>query len=258
MNRLGKLSASVIIFTVVAVATGITVGWLLTKDDTATDLSNPKISAKDYQLEQNINFFMESQAEDSVLGRDNYYCANILYASDETYAYAWIYCSGFEANADGSLRQDMAFSSPIRLVYNQIDLQILDFQKPGDGENYDSSLKALFPSEIYALTPPTNEAIAALDIQIRGKAVAVSLIKAQYPQLADYPSDNLPPRSILVEYDGQYYVAFIQNGSGVPIISARCFAIGANEIISEIGSFEPLTGQSPALNISAKTCQPVS
>ncbi len=73
------------------------------------------------------------------------------------------------------------------------------------------------------------------------ESAVINLIKAKYPSLSGYPSDNLPPRSIRTEFDKIntiWYVGFIQEGSGVPIISAKCFVVNANQEISENGSFE--------------------
>ena len=59
---------------------------------------------------------------------------------------------------------------------------------------------------------------------------AIRILQDTYPELAAYPSDGLPPRSIRTEQapDG-WYVAFIQEGSGLPILSARCYYVGNNQ-----------------------------
>lgn len=88
---------------------------------------------------------------------------------------------------------------------------------------------------------------------------AVSAIKERYSELADYPSDSLPPRSITIEEDSRgIYVAFIQNGSGRPIIGARCFLVERNGIITEIGQFSPSTTTSVSHPFSAKECTVLS
>jgi len=85
---------------------------------------------------------------------------------------------------------------------------------------------------------------------------AVSAIKARYAELADYPSDSLPPRSITTEKDSKgIYVAFIQNGSGRPIIGARCFLVTSNGTITETGQFSPPTTDLSMTSFSAKACQ---
>ncbi|MFW5720170.1 MAG: hypothetical protein ACOCXT_04055 [Candidatus Dojkabacteria bacterium] len=88
------------------------------------------------------------------------------------------------------------------------------------------------------------------------ESIAVSLIQAKYPSLTEYPSDNLPPRSIKSEYDkasSTWYVGFIQEGSGVPIISAKCFAVSANQEIKETGSYE--NTETLKNQISVRNCQ---
>jgi hypothetical protein len=61
---------------------------------------------------------------------------------------------------------------------------------------------------------------------------AIGLVRSTYPELQGYPSDGLPPRSIRTEHDqGGWYVAFIQEGSGLPILSARCYYVGNNRTV---------------------------
>jgi hypothetical protein len=55
---------------------------------------------------------------------------------------------------------------------------------------------------------------------------AISTIKNNYSEFKEYPDNNLPPKSIKTEKgpDG-WYVAFIQEGSGRPIIDVSCFLV---------------------------------
>jgi hypothetical protein len=56
---------------------------------------------------------------------------------------------------------------------------------------------------------------------------AIRIVHNTSPELEAYPSDELPPRSIRTEKaPGGWYVAFIQEGSGLPILSARCYYVG--------------------------------
>jgi hypothetical protein len=53
---------------------------------------------------------------------------------------------------------------------------------------------------------------------------AIEIMQNRFPELKDYPSDKLPPKSIKAEKaDDGWYVAFVQEGSGVQIIDARCY-----------------------------------
>jgi hypothetical protein len=55
---------------------------------------------------------------------------------------------------------------------------------------------------------------------------AIRIVHNTYPELEVYPSDELPPRSIRTEKaPGGWYVAFIQEGSGLPILSAQCYYV---------------------------------
>ena len=83
---------------------------------------------------------------------------------------------------------------------------------------------------------------------------AIRLVQRQYVVYKDYPTDTLPPRSIQAEQaaDG-WFLAFIQNGSGLPILSANCFFVKHDGSVEERGEYLPEKGDT-SLHISAKTC----
>lgn len=64
---------------------------------------------------------------------------------------------------------------------------------------------------------------------------AIETIKSKYPELKEYPTDKLAPKTIKTEKatDG-WYIAFIQEGSGVPVISAECFWVKNDDSVIEI------------------------
>lgn len=65
------------------------------------------------------------------------------------------------------------------------------------------------------------------------RSEAISYLQDKYPELKEYPSDNLPPKSIRTEKDkDDWYVAFVQEGSGRPIISAKCYRIKSDKSIT--------------------------
>ena len=69
---------------------------------------------------------------------------------------------------------------------------------------------------------------------ILSESKAIEIIKNRFPELKEYPSDKLPPKSIKTEKaDDGWYVAFIQEGSGVPIIGARCYWVKNNNKIMQ-------------------------
>lgn len=70
---------------------------------------------------------------------------------------------------------------------------------------------------------------------IISESKAIETIKNKYPELKEYPSYKLAPKSIKTEKTGDgWYVAFIQEGSGVPIIDARCFFVKNDNSIMQI------------------------
>jgi len=65
---------------------------------------------------------------------------------------------------------------------------------------------------------------------------AIRIVQNTDPELGAYPSDDLPPRSIITEQaPGGWYVAFIQEGSGLPILSARCYYAGNDRTVRLTG-----------------------
>ncbi|MFA6382465.1 MAG: hypothetical protein WCX08_04330 [Candidatus Buchananbacteria bacterium] len=88
------------------------------------------------------------------------------------------------------------------------------------------------------------------------ESAAIEIIRNQFPEMGDYPSDNLPPKSIKTEpADGGWYVAFIQEGSGVPVISARCFLVKNDKSLMQRKYDSP--GNILAGDFSAKECRVV-
>jgi len=66
---------------------------------------------------------------------------------------------------------------------------------------------------------------------------AVRIVQEAYPDLKGYPADSFPVRSIRTERAPEgWYVAFIQEGSGVPVISARCYCVGNDRNVTLTGA----------------------
>lgn len=87
------------------------------------------------------------------------------------------------------------------------------------------------------------------------EARAIGILKAAYPEFADYPSDSLPPRRIVAEQAPEgWYVAFEQMGSGRPIISVKCFLVSQSGNIAKTGEFNPEINDT-RLDVSPRTCK---
>jgi len=83
---------------------------------------------------------------------------------------------------------------------------------------------------------------------------AISILKKDYPEYQNYPNDNLPPQSIRTDEDiDGWYISFVQEGSGRPIIKAKCFFVDNNGNIRVIGEFEPKIGDIDG-DFSIRTC----
>lgn len=76
------------------------------------------------------------------------------------------------------------------------------------------------------------------------KSEVISLLKAAYPSYKNYPNDNLPPQSIQTKQSSNgWYVAFVQEGSGRPILEAKCYFVSNDESITFIGEYLPKVGE---------------
>jgi len=82
---------------------------------------------------------------------------------------------------------------------------------------------------------------------------AISLLKAAYPEFKNYPNDNLPPQSIQTKQASNgWYVAFVQEGSGRPILEAKCFLVRQDKTITSIGEYSPKVGDDSLDDLSGK------
>jgi len=86
------------------------------------------------------------------------------------------------------------------------------------------------------------------------EAEAITMVKEHYPELKDYPSTTLPPRSIRTEQSAEgWYIAFIQEGSGRPVIAARCYLV--NQEVSIKGTYTLQPGPEDTKVFSARSCK---
>ena len=93
----------------------------------------------------------------------------------------------------------------------------------------------------------------AANNQMISEEESISLIKKRYPQLQDFPSDGLPPKIIRSEKSSYgWYVMFETQGSGIPIIEAKCFLVDNAKIVYQIGKYKN-TGDMKN-DLSVKTC----
>ena len=93
----------------------------------------------------------------------------------------------------------------------------------------------------------------AANNQMISEEEAIYLIKKRYPQLQDFPSDGLPPKIIRSEKSSYgWYVMFETQGSGIPIIEAKCFLVDNAKIVYQIGKYKN-TGDMKN-DLSVKTC----
>lgn len=82
---------------------------------------------------------------------------------------------------------------------------------------------------------------------------AVFIVKNAYQKYDNYPNENLSPQSIRTEKEPNgWYVAFVQEGSGRPIIGAQCYFVNKKREISYLGEFKSSSNET---NFSLKDCR---
>lgn len=99
--------------------------------------------------------------------------------------------------------------------------------------------------------------IDLLDTAPLEEQVAVTTVQGMWAELADYPSDNLPPRRIQTERETDgWYVAFLTEGSGVQgILDAHCYFISDAKEVMKIGDFRA-GDVAPPKSLDLSLCQP--
>lgn len=85
---------------------------------------------------------------------------------------------------------------------------------------------------------------------------AISLAKAKHPELAAFPSEGLPPRSIGSEpAGGGWFLSFESHGSGVPfVLDAACYKVTEDGAVAKIGEYKKPANADGAQWISPRTC----
>jgi len=92
---------------------------------------------------------------------------------------------------------------------------------------------------------------------ILSESKAIETIKNQFQELKEYPSDKLAPKSIKTEKAANgWYVAFVQEGSGRPIISAKCYLVDNQKNIMSEKTYNPTIGEDSTAEFSPITCSP--
>jgi hypothetical protein len=83
---------------------------------------------------------------------------------------------------------------------------------------------------------------------------AIRILKEKYPEFKDYPNYKLIPQVIQTESSREgLYVAFVQEGSGRPILYATCFFVKNDGATSKVGEYLPKIGEDK-MSFSLKTC----
>ena len=80
------------------------------------------------------------------------------------------------------------------------------------------------------------------------------LIQNRYPTFKTYPSNQTPKKTIKTKKeDIGWYISFVQEGSIRPVLYAKCFFVGDDDIVQTIGEYEP-SGLDYNTNFSLKSC----
>jgi hypothetical protein len=137
-------------------------------------------------------------------------------------------------------------------------------------EDSKASLNGCRPSQKIVVRPDYSQAVCVfadsveklgqrgwiVDEQRISEEFAISLVKNQYPELQDFPSDGLPPKIIRSEKSNDgWYVMFETQGSGRPLIEAKCFLIDNSKTVTLTGKYTPEIDDMQ-VTLSLKTCTP--
>lgn len=80
--------------------------------------------------------------------------------------------------------------------------------------------------------------IVYVKVQKLSEDQAISILKNTYPEFKNYPRYDFPPEVITTEKGAHgWYVAFSIEGSGIPIIHAKCFFVDDSQNITSLGEF---------------------
>lgn len=106
---------------------------------------------------------------------------------------------------------------------------------------------------VFVVLFPATKVVSPI---IMNESTAIAVIQDQFPTLKDYPSDDLAPRSIHTEQARNgWYIAFVQEGSGRPIIRVQCYFVDTTEKVTSTGVFSPEDSVHTVEDISFKNCQ---
>lgn len=88
------------------------------------------------------------------------------------------------------------------------------------------------------------------------EAQAIELIRTHYPELNDYPNPGLPTRRIRLQPapDG-WDVAFMQLGSGRPLLSAKCVHVRSDRALEERGMFQSTSEMTSFSELDLHSCR---
>ncbi len=70
------------------------------------------------------------------------------------------------------------------------------------------------------------------------------LIEIKYPDFRDYENqESFAGHAVATDSrDGDFYVAYLELGSGIPIVNATCFQVDEQKTVKRIGSFPHPSG----------------
>lgn len=104
---------------------------------------------------------------------------------------------------------------------------------------------------VFALYTKKGATLGSID-----ESRVIQIIKNKFPELKEYPSDKLPPRSIKTKkVDNGWFAAFIQEGSGVPVIQAKCFFVDNTGKVNNTGFYFPKNSQAGFDDFSIINCE---
>lgn len=96
------------------------------------------------------------------------------------------------------------------------------------------------------------------DIPLDIVAIRRDAIEAAYPEFRDFENqESFAGHSIRVDVEtGDYYIAYIVHGSGMPIAQATCFRVDRINRVFQLGVFpDPLESFNGYRDLNPRTCR---
>lgn len=146
---------------------------------------------------------------------------------------------------------------PVFVIFSLLTVSYLNEQR--SLENYVSEAQSNTNNRMNESESSTiDSSVYEYDSPI-GEKARINAIEKEYPEFKDYEyweETSMTPRKIASEQDGNdFYFAYIQEGSGVPVAKATCFRVNRMLEVFKVGTFpDNLDSYAGYIDVNPKNC----